>query len=57
MQENKKPTVGRPSQKDKEVLLIQVRYPDGRKSNNKTFRATTFDFDKVVDGVKELIKE
>jgi len=53
---NKKP-IGRPSQKDKEVLLIQVRYPDGRKSDNKTFRATTFDFDKVVDGVKELIKE
>lgn len=52
--ENKKP-IGRPSQKDKEVLLIQVRYPDGRKSNNKTFRAPTFDFDKVVELIKTII--
>jgi len=52
---NKKP-IGRPSQKDKELLLIQVKDKNG-KTKSKQFRSPTFDFDKVVDGVKLIIKE
>jgi len=46
--------VGRPSQKDKEVLLIQIKTIDG-KTKSKTYRAEKFDFGKVVECLNELL--
>ena len=52
----KKSNAGRKSKKHLEALKIDLKHVDGT-YDTITFRATTFDFNKVVDGVKELIKE
>ena len=52
---DKKSNAGRKSKDHLETLKITLT-PIKGKAKCKTFRATTFDFDKVVDGVKLIIK-
>jgi len=53
---NKKSNAGRKSKKHLESLKIDLKRTNGT-YKTITFRSPTFDFDKVVEGVKELIKE
>jgi len=53
---NKKTNAGRKSKKHLEALKIDLKHVDGT-YDTITFRSPTFYFDKVVEGVKKLIKE
>lgn len=51
---SKKNKVGRPSQRDKEVLLISVKRTNG-KTVNKTFRSESFNFEQIIEKVGEVV--